>query len=507
MAASVSEYLPDHLGAIDGARYQYDDAYEIARGIEIIEDLPSANDAVTLPYLYKPRDYQIPIWRAFFPQDPLVEAIKRAVLVWHRRAGKDKTCVNLVVSKMVERVGYYLYLLPKQTQARKVIWKGIGKETKDPDTGEITPGVKFLDHFPPELIKAVNNTEMTVEFWNGSICQLGGSDNFDAMMGTNPIGIVFSEYSLQSPLAWDYFRPILAENGGWAIFEYTPRGKNHGYFMHKRGQKLSNKKNSNWFHQLLTVEKTKAIPLEAIEEERGSGMSDEMIEQEFYCSFDAFNQGAVYGKQIKLAWEEERIGFFPAVPGVKVFTFWDIGLSKNNANAIWFAQLVDNQVRIVNCYVIEDEGLPHLMSYLEEWKQKHDVSYGKHWAPHDIDVREWTSKKKRIDIAREKGINFSVVPNIPFDDGIEATRIFLKRCVFNEEACEDGVSALTEYHYKYDDERKRYGDKPYHDWSSNAADALRMMAVAWRDQDFDQNNMQRFDRAVTIDTSFDPFEA
>lgn len=518
MAAHISEFLPGEIfeggeRVQSDALYQYDDHYEVARceiGL-IDDDLGAANDDITLPYLYQARHYQVPVWDAMFPSDPLADAVKRAVLVWHRRAGKDKTCVNLLATKMVERVGYYLYLLPKQTQARKVIWKGQGKEQKDPDTGEIIPGVKFLDHFPPELVRNVNNTEMTIEFINGSICQLGGADSFDAMMGTNPIGIIFSEYSLQNPLAWDYFRPILAENDGWAIFEYTPRGRNHGYFMKQQAVELARKEGSGWFFQQLTVNDTHAIPLEAIEAERAAGMSEEMVQQEFFCSFDAYNRGSIYGKQIKLAWKEKRIKLVPVDTRYPVSTFWDIGISKGaeNRNAIWLAQLVDGEAHVVGYYENDDEGLDHYLMWLQDWKTDHNISWGLHWAPHDIQVRDWVSKKSRRAAAAKKGIKFKKVPNIPRADGIDAARKFLATCKIDEEACKKGIAGLTDYSYKFDEELQQFSRDPIHNWASNPADAFRMMAVAWKDEKMQINSdkpQRPPGKPVSMSQEWSPFE-
>ena len=483
MAAHVSEFLP---GDDSAELYRYDDFYEVARcGFGLIDDVQdAANDDITLPYLYQARHYQVPVWDAFFPSDPLAEAVKRAVLVWHRRAGKDKTCINLLATKMVERVGYYLYLLPKQTQARKVIWKGQGKEQKDPDTGEIIPGVKFLDHFPKELIANVNNTEMTIEFINGSICQLGGSDSYDAMMGTNPIGIIFSEYSLQNPMAWDYFRPILAENDGWAIFEYTPRGRNHGYFMREQAKELARKEKSNWFFQELSVDKTKAIPLEAIEAEREAGMAEEMVQQEFYCSFDAYNRGSIFGKQMKTAWKEKRIKFVPVDTRYPVSTFWDIGISKGseNRNAIWLAQLVEGEPHIVGYYENDDEPATLYFAWLKEWQKEHSISWGLHWAPHDVKVRDWITGKTRKKAAKEHGFKFKQVPNIPRADGIDAAQNFLSKCLIDEESCKRGIACLTDYSYKYNEELQQFSREPIHNWAANGSDAFRMMAVAWKDE-------------------------
>jgi hypothetical protein len=137
---------------------------------------------------------------------------KRAVAVWHRRAGKDKTLINLIVKKAFERVGAYYYYFPTQAQGRKILWNGIDKE-----------GMPFLDHVPQEIIAQKKDQEMMIRLVNGSIIQLIGTDRAE-VVGPNPVGCVFSEYSLQDPRAWDFVRPILAENEGWAVFNYTPRG-------------------------------------------------------------------------------------------------------------------------------------------------------------------------------------------------------------------------------------------------------------------------------------------
>ena len=128
--------------------------------------------------------------------------------------------------------------------------------------------------FPKEIRTNTRSQEMQIELKSGSIWQLCGSDNFDALVGANPRGVIFSEWSLCNPKAWDYIRPILAENGGWALFIYTARGKNHGYTMAEMARK-----NPNWHYSCLTVEDTKRrdgsriITEEAIQEDRESGIS------------------------------------------------------------------------------------------------------------------------------------------------------------------------------------------------------------------------------------------
>lgn len=216
---------------------------------------------ITLPHQFLPRSYQFPVFEAFD------SGFKRGVLIWHRRSGKDLCAINLAAKKAFERVGTYYHILPFYNQGRKAIWDGIDRD-----------GIPFLDHFPKELIRARNEQEMRIEFKNGSAWQVIGSDKIDAVVGTNPIGVVFSEYSLQKPDAWELIRPILAENGGWALFVYTPRGMNHGYKL------LQQAKQAKWFVQILTVDDTNCIPKDILAEEEKQ-MSNALFRQEYYCEF------------------------------------------------------------------------------------------------------------------------------------------------------------------------------------------------------------------------------
>ena len=236
----------------------------------------------------------------------------RGVIVWHRRAGKDKTVLNIVVKKALERVGTYFYFFPTYAQAKKAIWDGRDKD-----------GFAFLDHFPKEIIASKNATELQIKLRNGSIVQLIGTDKIDSIMGTNPIGCVFSEYSLQNPEAWDYVRPILAENDGWAIFDFTPRGQNHAFELYEMARNKMEKGDKRWFAQKLTVEDTGALSQEKIQEERDSGMDEEMIQQEYYVSFRGIQKGAYYGSQMEKLDKERRICRIPYDADVPVDTWWD----------------------------------------------------------------------------------------------------------------------------------------------------------------------------------------
>ncbi len=310
-----------------------------------------------------------------------------------------------------------------------------------------------------------------IEMINGSILQVVGSDNIDALMSTNPIGCVFAEYALQHPRAWEYIRPILKENGGWAIFDFTPRGKNHGYELYNLAKSLMESGDPNWFCQKLTVDDTGVLTQADIDAERREGMSDDMVQQEYFCSFEGVQQGSIFGRQMNEAEHSGRICAVPHQPEFPVDTWWDIGM--DDPMAIWFTQTVGREIHLIDYYENNGLGMQHYAQVL----QSKGYTYGTHNAPHDIEVREIGSGKSRRETALNFGIRFAVVPNIALADGIDAARNFLARCWFDREKCKIGLAALTSYHHLWNEDRKQYSSEPYHDWSSNGADAFRYLAV------------------------------
>lgn len=456
---------------------------------------------IALPYEWEPRNYQIPAWE-YFANHP-VRA--RGVCVWHRRAGKDLMAINLIACKAHERVGTYWHIFPTYKQAKNVIWNGM---TKD--------GRKFTDHFPKGLIESTNATELKITFKNGSIYQLVGTDNIDSLVGTNPIGCVFSEYALQNPNAWNYLRPILSENDGWALFIYTARGKNHGFKLLEMA-----KREMGWFWEVLVAgssdlgtkkpDGTPVITDEMIEEERRSGMPEEIIQQEYYNSFESPLDGAYYSAQMRQADKDGRIKTIPHEQRLLVDTYWDLGM--RDSTAIWFVQRHGFEFRVIDYYETSGEPLTHYVKVLKGGvpglERFGDYVYGMHFAPHDIQVRELTSGKSRIETARAMGVKFRVVPQHPVEDGIDAVRSILGQCWFDENRCEHGLECLKSYRKERDEKNQVFRDHPLHDWSSHGADAFRMFAwstkkvTADRRQRLPQNTCQdNFDYMKgTIDDS------
>lgn len=381
--------------------------------------------------------------------------------MWHRRAGKDACCLNFEAKCAFKRVAAYWHLMPTQRQARKAIWNGV-----NPKTGE-----KILDQvFPEDIRKRTRDDEMMIEFKNGAIWQLCGSDAYDSLVGSNVAGVVFSEWSLTNPRAWDYIRPILAENGGWAWFNYTPRGKNHGYDLYTMAEK-----NDRWFAETLTVDDTNVISPDIIQEERDSGMSEDMIQQEYYCSFEGGVEGSYYNDLIKTARAENRICNIPLEPTVPINTFWDLG--RNDTTAIWFHQQVGKEQRFIKTFERNGEGLGYYVKYLQD----QGYTYGKHYLPHDVRVTELTTNTSRQDMLESLGVRPLVVVDriADINEGIQMVRNKLPLCWFDEEGCADGLRAMEHYHKEFDEKRQTFRSYPVHDWSSNYADAFRQFAQGY----------------------------
>lgn len=415
---------------------------------------------IELPHHYHPRSYQNTLWQRYYK-----DGIKRFVRVWHRRAGKDKDCFNFMIKEAIKKVGTYYYFFPHFSQGRKILWDGIDKE-----------GFRTLDHIPKELVYGQPNaTEMKIRLLNGSLIQIIGTNNIDSIVGTNPFGCIFSEYSLQDPTAWQLIRPILAENGGWAIFNYTPRGANHGKELYDMACR-----NPDWHAELLTVADTRkedgnpVITEEDIQREREAGMSEDFIQQEFYCSFTLGVEGSYYAKYMQLARDEERICTLPYDPHSRVYTAWDIGFG--DSTAIIFYQICRNEIHIIDYYENHGEGLSHYAKVLSD----KPYVYADHFAPHDIDSHEFSSGMSAKEVGSSMGIKFVTLPTLKLsiENGIEALRSLFPRIWIDEVKCKQLIKCLENYRKEYDTKLMTYKSRPVHDWASHGADAGRYLAIA-----------------------------
>lgn len=436
---------------------------------------------LTLPNNWSPRKYQNKLWSY------LIKGGKRAVVSWHRRSGKDAVMLHNCAVQSQKRVGNYWYCLPEYGQARKAIWAAV-----NPHTGKL----RLDEVFPHEMRKSTNKQEMIIELLNGSTFQLVGSDDPDSLVGSTPAGVVFSEYALSNPSAWGYLRPMLLENDGWAVFNSTPRGENHFHKMYEMA-----KKSEGWFGELLTADDTGIFSeeqlkaeLEEMQAEHGEAFGKAFWLQEYYCSFSSAVLGSYYGKEMQDAKDQGRITKVEYDPSVPVHTAWDLGYSDDTS--IWFYQVVGDEIHVIDYHSSNGEAVEYYARVVMDKPYK----YGLHWLPHDARAKTLASGGKSIieQLSALIGLgNMRICPNLSLQDGIQASRVALKKCWFDEEKTEFGVMCLKQYQREYDSERKMLKDKPKHDFTSHGADAFRYLAIAWRHEAEPDKAMEPM-RGITI---------
>lgn len=188
-------------------------------------------------------------------------------------------------------------------------------------------------------------------------------------------------------------------------------------------------------------------------------------------AFEASNEGLYYGKQIVEARQQGRIRNVYYDANVPVHTAWDLGY--NDSTAIWFFQQCGQEVHLLEYYENSGEALIH---YLQHLKSK-SYTYGKHLVPHDAAVHEYSTGLSRVEVARNHGILFTIVPDIGVNEGIDAVRNILNRCWFDEAKSAKGITALESYKKQWNDRHGCWSSLPLHNFASHGADAFRMLAT------------------------------
>lgn len=395
---------------------------------------------------YVPRPLQLEIHKGL-----MVHRFGAAVC--HRRFGKSVLSINhLQVDALrckLERPRF-AYIGPTYTQAKATVWD-------------------YLQHYAAPIPgHKSNQAELRVDYPNTGQVRLFGADNPDSLRGLYFDGVVLDEFGLMPPRIFsEVVRPALSDRQGWALFLGTPAGKNQFYQIVQQA-----KADPSWFFGEYKASQTGILPAAELEAARKDMTQDE-YDQEYECSFEAAVKGAIYSAELRKAADEGRIAAVPIEPLLPVDTYWDLGVG--DATAIWFAQsLRTGEVRLIDYYEASGEGLPFYVKLLKE----KGYTYGKHWAPHDIAVKEFGSGRSRIEAAASLGLNFNTAPNIPIEDGIHAARMLFPRCYFDERKTTAGREALQHYRRDYNTRLNEFKAVPLHDWSEHGASAFRYMAVS-----------------------------
>ena len=393
---------------------------------------------------------------------------KRALGIWHRRAGKDDVLLNRTAVAAFERPATYWTALPEYAQARKALWNAV-----DPHTGK-----RRIDQaFPQELRESTNEQEMFIRFVNGSTWQLVGSDRYDSLVGAGVAGVTFSEFALANPSAWGYIRPMLEENNGWAAFITTPRGNNHAKSMYDLA-----KTDSRWFAEVLSVNDTGALTAQqqadALAEYQavyGIDFGRAMFEQEYLCSFSGAMVGAYWGAEVNKAEREGRICSVEIDPEHPVHTAWDLGKAVNNP--IWCFQVIAGRPVIVDFYQPESDDLADWVNWLDDKGYK-----GTDFVPHDIIATEWGSKRTRLEILQSMGRKPKRLPMVSVADGLQAGRVTINAATFADTPrVQAGLDGLKLYRREWSDELKTFREHPVKDFAEHIGSAFRYLSLAWKD--------------------------
>ena len=398
---------------------------------------------ITIPYT--PRKFQNYLHQR-------IRGYRWSVLVCHRRFGKTVCMINhLLMAALTSKVSNprYAYIAPTFKQAKSIAWDYIKQFTHK------IPGVRF------------NETELRVDLPNKARITLLGSENCDGLRGIYLDGCVIDEYAnVNDRLFPEIIRPALSDRKGFCIFIGTPQGMNNNFyelFQHAKGA-------DDWFYFKAKASETKVVDQDELTKAK-EVMGENKFKQEFECDWIANIEGSIYGKTLAKMENQRQITRVPYDPSLPVNTAWDLGVSDHSA--IIFFQQLGRSINIIDYHEERGQGMPH---FIELVKNKEYI-YKDHFAPHDIEVTDFSNGKTRREVAYQLGIRFKVVPKLPLEDGIHATTMTLPRCWIDVDHCKKLIDALRHYHRKYLDKNRMFRSKPVHDWSSHACDALRYMSI------------------------------
>lgn len=440
---------------------------------------------ISLPHIYEARDYQQDFWDAFHGEGiHKGKNYKIFVKVWHRRAGKDMTDWNAAIERVAEEPMTCKYGFPTNDMARDNLWESY---TND--------GLRFTEFVPKALRVKKNKTDdglndslKRIEFITGGSIRVVSFHKPDRARGGNSKLFVLSEFQNMDPNIIDIIMPIIEANGGVLLINMTANGDSAA-----RGMFESWLNDPDVYTSVLTVEDTPVFTAEqmvrvrrqTVERYIARGLSEEeanaFVDQEYYCSWESPVVGSYFGSAMRRAKDEGRITRVPHESLLPVETWWDLGV--DDSMSIWFVQLHNREVRLIDYYESSGEGFAHYAKVLsgqqEGFERMKYYQYNRHLAPHDIKVRNMgVDAKTRQEVAKSIGIDFTPVKRVAAkEDGIEAIRTMLSRCWFDEENCKRGINALKGYKKDWNDKMMVYMNEPVHDWTSHGTDAFQTGAI------------------------------
>lgn len=387
------------------------------------------------------------------------------VLVLHRRAGKTTAVLNHLQRDCIRTPeSQFAYIGPTYKQSKRVAWDIAKKISRD------IPGVQY------------NESELTIRYPNGSKLILVGSDNPDSLRGLALWGVGFDEYSQQpSNIFSEIISKALADHLGYAIFFGTPKGKNEFHRIYKSAQT-----NADWTVVFKTIDDSLRDEVGetiqnlrvALEDDRRlveqGLMTEDEFNQEWYCSFEAAIKGAYYATQLQEARKQGRIKVVPYDPVLKAHIVLDLGIGPNLSAG--FYQRSGHELRKIDYWEGSNkDGIPQAVKAF----QNKPYIYGKVFVPHDAEATDQGTGETRLATLRKlmPNVEVVVVPKLSVDDGIAKGRTAFSHLWIDEQNCQLWLDYIAQYHQEWDENRGMFLEKPYHDFTSHAADEYRYAAI------------------------------
>lgn len=423
-----------------------------------------------VPINFAPRWYQQEALTA------LDNGVKLAIWCWARRGGKDFTAFGYAVKKMVERPMNVVLVFPTKEQGMRSFWNNVEND-----------GFKTIEHIPKSLIARQDNNNMRIVLKNGSVFEVMGAGDPDALRGANAKLYIFSEFVDIDSAAYDVIVPVVENNGGQVIIQSTPKidGVSGGTFKMMYDDALKdmakNGANAREFASMVTAEEY--LSPEALERLRQKAIrkygNDFFYRQEFLCDWGQASSTSYYGAALQMVADRELLGLFGYDSNYPAYTAWDLGTS--DSTAITFFQYIDRRVRIIDYYETHNIGYAPIIEFLKT--KPYNMAW--HFIPFDGAVRDQSDAVQRIYKLQDLGlINSCLLTREAKEDGIRQAVEAIALAEINEATTENLITKLRLYKRKFNPFTGDY-EGPEHKTESHAADSIRYLFTALR-QFFDE---------------------
>ncbi len=373
----------------------------------------------------------------------------------------------------------------KEPNGRHIVFRQTRKSLKESVWLDTLPKVLRLCF--PGVEPYRNEQELYLRFENGSeiwLSYLDDNRNSDAVLGKEYNTIFLNEIS---EISYTMFNKVLTRLSlknnlvNKMYCDCNPPGRWHWAYK-VWVEKVNPRDKSPILHQeryacMLLNPKDNLANLPEDYLETLEGLGEEERNRFLLGLWSEGISGGIYSKEMGQAEQDGRICSLEYDPDFRVYTFWDLGI--DDSTAIVFAQFIGDQIRIIDYYAQDNEGMEHYVNVLRQKREDLGYSYGTLYIPHDGANREWQSGRNRRQALESKGFEVEVLPRDRVVDGINNVKMLFPKILFDKERTQDLLECLRNYQRKYDHNKMIYSAEPLHNWASHGSDAFRYMALGY----------------------------